>query len=228
MTKLQTVKALEEFGRERLSKTFFMRDFLFSDISQIHGVPNVPDDPGLAIRAGRRLCQELLEPLQNHFGRLVIRSAYRSAAVNEFGNRHDLGCASNEKNAAGHIWDMPDANGHMGATACIIVPWFTDRFSEPGDWQRLAWWIHDHLPYSSMRFFPKYWAFNLRWRENPVRRIDSYIQPKGCLTKLGMPNHGGSHAEMYGDLPVFDPALCAPDAVLPYGAAGEACARGSA
>jgi hypothetical protein len=220
MTKLQTVKALEEFGRERLSKTFFMRDFLFSDISQIHGISNVPDDPDLAIQAGRRLCQELLEPLQNHFGRLVIRSAYRSAAVNDFGNRQKLGCASNEKNAAGHIWDMRDANGEMGATACIIVPWFVDRFREPGDWQRLAWWIHDHLPYSSMYFFPKFWAFNLRWREKPVRRIESWIQPKGCLTKPGMPNHGGSHAGMYRDLPMFDPALCAPDAVLPYGSAG--------
>lgn len=36
-----TVSALEDFGRERLSKTFFMRDFLFSDISQIHGISNV-------------------------------------------------------------------------------------------------------------------------------------------------------------------------------------------
>lgn len=29
--------ALTEFGRVRLSKTFFMRDFLFSDIASVHG-----------------------------------------------------------------------------------------------------------------------------------------------------------------------------------------------
>ncbi|WP_191085326.1 hypothetical protein [Roseococcus microcysteis] len=213
MTKPLTVKALEAFGRERLSRTFFMRDFLHSDISQIHGIPNVPDDPDLAIQAGRRLCQELLEPLQNHFGRLAIRSAFRAAAVNDFGNKHGLNCASNEKNAADHIWDLRDANGHMGATACIIVPWFADRYSQPGDWQRLAWWIHDHLPYASMCFFPKFWAFNLQWHEKPVRRIDSYTQPQGCLTKPGMPNHGGSHADMYIGLPKFDPALCLSEAV---------------
>lgn len=31
-------------------------------------------------------------------------------------------CAENEKNYAGHIWDRRDANGHMGATACIVLP----------------------------------------------------------------------------------------------------------
>jgi len=78
----KTVKVLEDFGRVRLSKSFFMRDFLFSDIAAVHGLSNVPDDPDLAIAAGTRLCEELLEPLQECFGRLAIRSAYRSCAVN--------------------------------------------------------------------------------------------------------------------------------------------------
>lgn len=52
------------------------------------------------------------------------------------------------------------------------------------------------------RFFPKLWAFNINWREGPERRIDSYVTPKGCLTKAGMPNHGGSHeAEWRGVVP---------------------------
>ncbi|MEL6384408.1 MAG: peptidase M15, partial [Cyanobacteria bacterium J06626_18] len=33
MKKPQTVKSLEEFGRVRLSKSFFMREFLYSEIS---------------------------------------------------------------------------------------------------------------------------------------------------------------------------------------------------
>lgn len=40
-----SVKAMEDFGRVRLSKSFFMRDFLFSDIAAIHGLLNVPYDP---------------------------------------------------------------------------------------------------------------------------------------------------------------------------------------
>lgn len=63
MRKPDSVAALAEFGRVRLSKSFFMRDFLFSDIAAVHGLSNVPDDPDLAIAAGSRLCEELLEPM---------------------------------------------------------------------------------------------------------------------------------------------------------------------
>jgi hypothetical protein len=176
-----------------------MRDFLFSDIAAIHGFSNTPDDPDLAIAAGSKLCEELLEPLQDRFGRIAIRSAYRSPEVNGFGNemqaqkKSGYNCASNEANYAGHIWDKRDAEGRMGATACVVIPAFYDAFPADGDWTKLAWWIHDHLPYSSLYFFPKFWAVNITWREQPERRIDSYVAPKGCLTKPGMANFDGSH-----------------------------------
>jgi hypothetical protein len=54
MRKPDSVATLTEFGRARLSKSFFMRDFLFSDIAAVHGLSNVPDDPDLAIAAGSR------------------------------------------------------------------------------------------------------------------------------------------------------------------------------
>jgi hypothetical protein len=110
-----SVRSLEEFGRVRLSASFFMRDFLHSEIADFHGIPNIPDDPELAIAAGRQLCKQLLEPLQATFGRLSIRSAYRAPAVNEFGNRHGLSCASNLRNYGRHIWDHRDITGAMGA-----------------------------------------------------------------------------------------------------------------
>jgi len=187
------VKSLEDFGRIRLSKSFFMRDFLFSDIAAIHGLSNVPDDPALAVTAGTQLCQQLLEPLQETFGRIAIRSAYRSREVNDFGNRNGLNCASNEANAAGHIWDMRDSDDCMGATACVVLPSFYDRFHADGDWKRLAWWIHDHLSYSEMDFFQTYWAFNISWNEKPVRRIHNWLEAPRVLTKPGMANHHGSH-----------------------------------
>ena len=192
-----SVKTLERLGRVRLSRSFFLRDFLWSDIAAVHGLVNIPDQPDLAIAAGTRLCEELLEPLQRCFGRLAIRSAYRSAAVNALGHQLGANCASNESNFARHIWDRRDAHGHMGATACVVVPEFWDRFQGDGDWQRLAWWIHDHLPYSELEFFPTCWAFNIGWREEPVRRIDSYVRPAGCLTKPGMTNHSGSHRDRW-------------------------------
>ena len=47
----RSVNGLEELGSTRLSKSAFMRDFLFSDIATMHGLANVPDDPELAVSA---------------------------------------------------------------------------------------------------------------------------------------------------------------------------------
>ncbi len=201
MKQPKSMKSLEDLGRVRLSKSFFMRDFLHSEIANFYEIANIPDNPDLAIAAGTRLCEELLEPLNDVFGGISIRSAYRSCAVNDFGNKHDLNCATNEKNYGRHIWDRRDTDGHMGATACIVVRWFIPMYEKTGNWQALAWWIHDNLPYSGLQFFPKYAAFNISWHEVPERTIYSYIDPKGCLTKPGMSNHGGDHKALYGGLP---------------------------
>ena len=202
-----SVAALEELGRVQLSANFYMRDFLYSEIANFHGLANIPAEPDVAIEAGRELCHALLEPLQASFGRIAIRSAYRSPAVNQYGNEHGYSCASNAANFGRHIWDRRDAEGCLGATACITVPWFTARYNETGDWQKLAWWIHDQLPYSEMEFYPKLFAFNLTWREKPIRRIASYAHPKGVLTKPGMDNHAGDHGQFYGGLPSLRPAI---------------------
>ncbi|SMF39565.1 hypothetical protein SAMN02982989_1757 [Xaviernesmea oryzae] len=196
-----SMKGLEELGRVRLSKNFFFRDFLFSEIANFYGIPNIPEDPDLAIEAGRHLCEELLEPLQATFGRLHLRSGYRSPKVNEFGNKNNLNCSSNANTAADHIWDRRDAQGFMGATACIVVPWLIDNYDREGDWQKLAWWIHDHLPYASIMVFPKLWAMNIQWHERPARRIRSFAEPRGVLTKIGMPNNEGDHSEHYLGFP---------------------------
>jgi len=199
----KSVEKLEALGRVRLSPNFFMRDFLYSEIANFHGLANIPEDPELAIAAGTKLCEELLEPLNETFGRIAIRSAYRSPTLNAFGHaKGNLGCASNEANYAGHIWDRRDAAGRMGATACIVIPWFADLYEQGRDWRAMAWWVHDHLPYSSMEFFKTRAAFNLTWREEPERRIDHYI-PKGCLTKVGMAGHADDHSEWYSDFPAL-------------------------
>lgn len=200
MRKPESVKALETLGRERLSKSFFMRDFLYSEVANFYRLPNIPENPDLAIANGKRLCEELLEPLQATFGRITIRSGYRAHEVNQVCNEEKLGCARNESNFAQHIWDVPDKAG-SGAMACIVVNWYSDRYEQTGEWQPLAWWIHDHLPYSSIEFFPKLCAFNIGWHEQPQRRIDSYIEPKGCLTKPGMENHEGDHSKWYSGFP---------------------------
>jgi hypothetical protein len=211
MRKPQTVRAAETLGRVRLSRSFLMRDFLYSEIANVRRLTNLPDDPDLAIAAGRNLCQHLLEPIQATFGRLAIRSAYRAPAVNAFGNKHFQNCASNEYNRARHIWDQRSADGGMGAMTSVVILWLVDRLDKGMTWQAMAWWIHDHLAYSELQFFPKLAAFNIGWHENPRRRIWSCAPPRGLLTKPGMANHEGDHSNHYRGFPelvrpVDDPA----------------------
>jgi hypothetical protein len=195
-----SVRALEDFGRVRLSESFFMRDFLYSEVANLYGLSNIPDDPDLAIAAGRGLCENLLEPLRGALGRISVRSAYRTREVARICNERGHNCARPEAEYANHVWDRRDADGFMGAMATVIVHAFIPHYHATGRWEPLAWWVHDHLPYSTMQFFPKFAAFNLGWHELPKRTIRSYIPPRGTLTKPGMANHEGSHASEYAAL----------------------------
>lgn len=199
MRKPESVETLEKLGMIRLSQSFYMREFLYSETANYHGLQNIPDDPVLAIEVGRKLCQELLEPLNATFGRVAIRSSFRSCAVNQYCNEHGYGCAKNESNYAGHIWDRLDAEGLKGATACIALPWFSDRYEKGADWRALAYWIHDHLPYSELQFFPAICAFNISWHEKPKKSIQSYIEPRGYLLRNAQSPSGFS--DLYANFP---------------------------
>ena len=78
----KSVEVLEDLGRVRLSRSFYMREFLYSEIANFYGMQNVPENPDLAIANGKRLCEDLLEPLNATFDRIAIRSSYRSPSIN--------------------------------------------------------------------------------------------------------------------------------------------------
>ncbi|WP_146589957.1 hypothetical protein [Puniceibacterium confluentis] len=194
--------SLEALGRVRLSRYFWMREFLYSEIGNFHGIQNIPDDPDLAIARGRAFCETLLDPLEETFGRIHVRSGYRSATLNRFGNRNRLNCARNDNPLECHIWDLPQV---PVAGASIVIPWFADRYAQGRDWRDLAWWLHDHLKYSEIWLFPKLCAFNLCWRPVPARRIDSYIAPRGTLLRAGAdPQESlAQRRARYADFPRF-------------------------
>lgn len=177
--KLKSVKLLEDFGRVQLSPSFFMRDFLYSEISQIENISNIPHYPEIAIKTGSMLCQKVLEPLQEAFGRISIRSGYRSPEVNAKGaeNKNQYRCASNERNYSRHIWDYPDKNGKYGAMACVVVNSYLPHYEATKDWKTLSLWMEENLSnYSEIHFFPKLCAFNISWNEAPKKIITSKIR----------------------------------------------------
>jgi hypothetical protein len=182
MRKPASMWSLETFCRVRLSKYFYMRDFMYSEISGFHGVPNLPENPDLVIENGKAFCRSLLDPLEQTFGRVAVRSGYRSPELNRYGNEYRLNCARNDNPLECHIWDRGVGDAAI-AGASVVIPWFADRYADGRDWRDLAWWIHDHLPYSEMWFFPKLAAFNLVWRPKPLRTISSYIAPRGTLLR---------------------------------------------
>lgn len=198
------MRGLEELGRVRLSKHFYFRDFLCSEIGNFHRIPNLPDDPDLAIECGRALCEHLLDPLEETFGRIAVRSGYRSAALNRFGNENALNCAANDNPLECHIWDRGTGAARI-AGASVVIPWFADRYAQGCDWRDLAWWLYDHLPFSEVWFFPKLCAFNIAWRPTPLRRIDSYIAPRGTLLAAGAApaETAAERRARYADFPPF-------------------------
>lgn len=162
----------DKLCRVRLSKSFYFRDFIASEIASYYGITNIPENPDIAVKMGKKLAEELLEPLQDHFGRIHVRSAYRSPTLNDFCSRKGLGCKSNPKNYARHIWDFPDAEGLYGAMACIVIPAFQEEYERTGDMSPVADWISNNLTYSELIFFKKMGTFNIGWHQNPKKHID--------------------------------------------------------
>ena len=211
-----SVSELTELGRVRLSEHFFMREMLYSEVANFHGLANMPDDPDLAIAVGKRICEEILEPLHQAFGHVSVRSAYRSALVNGFCNDRyvesggrDPGyfCSDNDYAAARHLWDRRDADGYLGGTVSIIIPWYLPHFEETGDPRPLAWWIKDNVPaFSELIFFPWLCAFNIRWYEGPSDQpviINDGSDEGGdlLLTERGTANFDGDHGALYKGFP---------------------------
>ena len=176
----QSYSGLDQLGRIRLSRSFHLREFLYSEIAVHYGLRNVPETGRVddAVHAGSKLCTLLLEPLQDQFGRIHVRSGYRSRQVNAAGvGKHQ--CAAN--NDGFHTWDYPSEKHGRGATACISVP-AASRAILSGQvaYEALAWWIHDRLPgWSYVEFFatPEHSdevCFNIGWHEQPMKTMTTW------------------------------------------------------
>ncbi|MCV6575540.1 MAG: hypothetical protein OIF58_07375 [Cohaesibacter sp.] len=170
---------LEKLGRVRLSEHFYLRQFLYSEIAVAYNIPNMPDNPDLAIETGTRLCQTILEPMVAEFGPIVIRSGFRSARLNDFGCRKGLKCASNAKNYAAHIWDHLDHQGCKGASACIVIPAFNDGQTKYKTWPQLSRHLQATLPCTEPKRFKYDNAFNIGYRisDGGIATRNSLVRP---------------------------------------------------
>ena len=178
LKKPQTVKALEELGRVQLSPSFFMRDFLYSEISQIERIPNIPNNPDLAIKVGKKLCVEILEPIQNKLGKISIRSAYRSPKVN------DKGANIIQYNCAMKIVTLIFVGKTKMVKRVLLASLehsLSDYYEQTYHWQALAWWILIFLHTPQCYFFPSFDALD---KISAQKKFKSYIAKSGLLANF--------------------------------------------
>ena len=63
-----------------------------------------------------------------------------------------------------------------GAMACIVIPYIADLYKQDRTvWRKIAWYIHDQLPYDRMIFHPILCAINMCWNNIAEQRSCSPI-----------------------------------------------------
>lgn len=103
----------------RLSKNFILRDLLFSTECSALGLSNYPEHPDVVIRAGRKLCERLLEPILEKFGRFSIIFGFQCREAVE---RHMSAKqrAENPRSSSPHQWDRGTFDDNVYARVDIL------------------------------------------------------------------------------------------------------------
>ena len=125
----------EELARTRLSKNFILRDFLFSTEAAALGLSNYPEHPELVIAAARSLCDKILEPVLERFGRFAIVFGYQCRQAIEAGMSKSE--RLNPRSSNPHMWDRQTWGDAVYSRVDILPYCVEDRLvtkSEFGHW----------------------------------------------------------------------------------------------
>ena len=150
--------------------------------------PRHRERPGcaeLAIKAGRGLCKNLLEPLHSDLRpcddplRLPERQRERFRQC-----QCDGMCSQPERTTLATSGTIEDADGHIGATACIVIPWFVD-------------WLREHRDRTIVTGEPSPGSSTTtcrtrRWSSSPRTQPQSHVA-SGCGGAGKISCRGSSH-----------------------------------
>ena len=90
----------------KLSENFTLEEMLVSSTAQKYGIKNVPDAAAKANLTA--LCQKLLQPIRNTYGKpIIITSGYRGAALNA-----KVGGSRTSQHCKGQAADINDLAGY--------------------------------------------------------------------------------------------------------------------
>ncbi|MFH2140168.1 MAG: hypothetical protein ABII63_05175 [Pseudomonadota bacterium] len=130
------IDLLEELSLVRLSPNFIMRDLMYSTEVSAMGLSNYPEHPEMVIRAGKLLCEKVLEPVLEKFGRFAITFGYQCRAGVE---RHmsEKQRLERPRSSSPHQWDRGTFGDEVYARVDILVFAVEDGFvskMEFGHW----------------------------------------------------------------------------------------------
>jgi hypothetical protein len=114
-------KVIERFSRQRLSKNFIMRDFLYLSEATHRWVGNYPEeDHDHVLDCGRELCVRVLEPILERFGRFAITYGYSNRKHMDWG-LSESEAKKKYRSSNPHHWNR-GTFGHQIYARVDIVP----------------------------------------------------------------------------------------------------------
>ncbi len=129
----------DDLALTRLSKHFILRDFLFSTESAVLGLSNLPEDNEMVIRAGKALCDKILEPIIAQFGDLSITFGYQCREAIEYGLSADR--LVNPRSSSPHQYDRGTFGNEVYARVDILP--FCVEDGEVGKHEFGHWLMHN-------------------------------------------------------------------------------------
>jgi hypothetical protein len=195
----------EDLARVRLSKNFILRDFLFSTEAAVLGLSNLPEDNEMVIRAGKALCEKVLEPILAQFGRFAITFGYQCREAIEYGISPDK--LTNPRSSNPHSWDRGTFGKEVYARVDILPFCVEDGEVSKHEFAR---WCMMNLDVDLL----------MLWRHSNGCCITISPQPRRAWLEWGSPSMGeprrtdymGTHywREIYPNLPEHERPKFAP------------------
>lgn len=113
------LQAFDTVNKTRLSKNFLLRDFMYSTEAAVMGLTNLPEDWGMVIRAGKALCEKIMEPILEHFGQFAITFGYQCREAIEADMSLSVRRAA-PRSSNPHMWDRKTWGDEIYARVDIL------------------------------------------------------------------------------------------------------------
>lgn len=148
---------MDELEGQRLTENFMLEEFTRSSTAATHGICN---EPSVAVISNlQNLCERVLQPLRNHYGKAIhISSGYRCSVLNTL-----VGGVSTSQHLKGEAADLVLPNVATG------LEWIN--------------WIKTNLKHYDQLILErnaqgKYWLHVSARREKHMNRHESFFQYK--------------------------------------------------